>query len=67
MSVENNGPSNIVTFIRIYKLQNREWASSAELVILLDRIEKEAWDTISYMKWLENPKGKLWHQIKAEA
>jgi hypothetical protein len=64
MSVENNGPSNIVTFIRIYKLQNPTWASSAELAILLNRIEREAWDTIEYMRFLENPTAKMWHDIK---
>lgn len=66
MTIEINGPANIITFIRVYKLQNPAWALDSELATMIERIEKEAFDTIKYIERLSNPSGIAWHQIKAE-
>lgn len=62
---EINGAANIVTFIRLYRIQYREIPEHVET--LLKRLETEAHDLIKYMQRLDNPSGVMWHEIKMEA
>lgn len=62
--IEINGVANIITFIRLYRMQYRE--TPEHLESLLKRIETEAFDTIKYLQRLDNPSKVEWHQIKTE-
>jgi hypothetical protein len=66
MSIEVNGPSNILMLIDMHRAMTIGHPVRPEDKALLDHIRQEATFTLQYLRQLENPKGVKWTDIKKE-